>query len=181
MWQWYESVALFFYILMLIFSILMIIGFYICDGKTCKAFCDASHQGPLGTKQNVLKVLELLGSDGMWGFPYIGATIISFFFIWLLPAPWTMVNFAKIFFISFLVIYALFSFYNHHYVTPIKNYVGDYIEQHSDDSVMYTNTLSTIHHMDHDPSNINNITHIYPLSFDKPLPITPINKINNKF
>lgn len=132
---WYEIVAIIVYIILLIFSVLMLLDFYVCDHGKCKIYDDANQQAPLNTKENVLIVTNELGADGAWCFPFLGASIIAFVSLWFLQIPVTTLNVAILFIIGFLTIYALFSFYTHHYILPVKKYISGYIDEHSSDSI----------------------------------------------
>lgn len=105
----------------------MIYTFYVCDSHTCKPYKQAENKGAPGTKTYTLALLNELYNDGIWPYPYIGATIIAPLILWFVDVELTMKNFAIIFFICFVVIYFLFSFFGHHYLRIISTSASDYI------------------------------------------------------
>ena len=123
-----EVLTIIIFIALLIMSLVMIFNFYICDNNNCKAFTDAQKKGEPGTKQYVLALLSELYDDGIWPFPYIGATILTPLSLWFVGAPITVKNFAIMFLTSFIIIYFLFAFFGHHYVKYIAQYTADYIQ-----------------------------------------------------
>ena len=114
--------------ILLIASVYMLIDFYICDNNQCKAFHVASRDSEEGSQDYILSLLRDLGFDGVWPLPYIGAAILTPLGLWLMRIPITTRNFGLFFFISFVVIYFLFSFYNHHYLKFIARYISENIQ-----------------------------------------------------
>lgn len=122
-----EILAIITFIVLLIFAIYMLFNFYICDNHHCKIFDDAAKKGEIGSEAYVLSLLNRLGGDGMWCFPYIGASILSALSLWFLGIRITLINFGILFFVSFASIYFLFAFMSHHYIKVVGNYVYEYI------------------------------------------------------
>ena len=108
-------------------ALYMLITFYVCDHQTCKPFVQAGSAGPPGSQAYILSLLNEFGSDGMWPFPYIGAAILTPLSLWFVQIPITLKNFAIVFFTSFVIIYFMFAFFNHHYIRFISDYTEDYI------------------------------------------------------
>lgn len=106
----------------------MLINFYVCDSQNCKAFNCASQKGATGSKEYTLALLGELYNDGIWPLPYIGAAILTPLSLWFIGVPITVLTFAKVFLVSFIVIYFLFSFFGHHYIKFISLYVSNYIQ-----------------------------------------------------
>jgi len=123
-----EIFAIIVFIILLIASIYMLLNFYVCDNQNCKAFTTAGNQAPEGSCKYVTKLLGELGNDGIWPLPYIGAAILTPLSLWFMGITITVINFAILFFVSFVVTYFLFSFYNHHYVKQITNYTSNFIQ-----------------------------------------------------
>lgn len=109
-------------------AILMLIGFYICDSQTCKAFLTANDKATPESKQYILALLAEMYNDGIWPIPYIGATIATGLSLFFLGFPVNVVTFAIMFFVIFVTIYFMFTFFGHHYVKPITRYVSDYVD-----------------------------------------------------
>jgi hypothetical protein len=116
------------YLILLIMAFVLINNFYICDDQTCKAFTDAGKDAQPGTKEYVLNLLQNTFNDGVWMFAYIGASIIALLSLWFADTIINVKKFAILFLTSFLVIYALFAFFGHHYLSFITSYVYDYVE-----------------------------------------------------
>lgn len=108
-------------------AIFMMLAFYVCDGQSCKPYVTAETVAPPGTQEYVLTVLNEFATDGVWPIPYIGAAILTPLCLWFLKIPITILNFGVLFFVSFVIIYFMFSFYNHHYVKMISQYTSNYI------------------------------------------------------
>jgi hypothetical protein len=123
-----EVVAIIAFFVLLGAAIYMIVSFYVCDNQTCQAFIQSEKTATPGTKQYVLNLLDELYNDGIWPFPYIGAAILTPLSLWFLGKPITVKDFAIVFLVSFITIYFLFSFFGHHYIKFITNYVSDYID-----------------------------------------------------
>lgn len=121
--------AILIYLILLLFALFMVINFYVCESYTCKIFNDCKKLYKKGTKKYAIELIKRISGDGMWAFPYIGGTIISLLSVWLLKGKLTLVNFTIIFLASFLTIYGIFSFFNHHYLKPIKEYLENYIDE----------------------------------------------------
>jgi hypothetical protein len=115
-------VGLIFVFVLLLFlagAIYTLLSVYICDNHTCKAFKNASRVAPVGSPEYNKTLLQGLYSDGMWPLAFIGAMIGAFFSIWLVGGSMTIVTYAILFLVWFLVLYFMFSFTVHHYVDPI--------------------------------------------------------------
>lgn len=135
-----EALAIIAFIVLLLAAIFMLVNMYVCDSQNCKAFNVAASKAPKGSKEYVIDLMQELYNDGIWPFPYIGAAIGTPLALWFLGVPITIKNFAILFFVTFVVIYFMFSFFGHHYIRPITSYVIDYIE---DDCVCTDNTPET--------------------------------------
>lgn len=122
------------FLTLLFASIYMLLSFYVCDKQTCKAFNQAADYGEKGSTAYVIALLGELYNDGIWPFPYIGAAVLTVFSLWFVGAALTVKNFAIMFFISFITIYFLFSFFGHHYVRFIAQYTTDYIRNNCPDT-----------------------------------------------
>lgn len=123
-----EGICLIFFIIFLFIAVYMVYTFYVCDSHTCKPYKQAEMKGSPGTKTYTMALLNELYNDGIWPYPYIGATIIAPIILWFVEMELTMKNFAIIFFVSFVVIYFLFSFFGHHYLRIIANSASQYID-----------------------------------------------------
>lgn len=123
-----EIVAVIAFVVLLASAIYMLVSFYICDSHNCKAFNDAAKVGPPGSKEYVVAVLNGMFNDGIWPIPYIGASILTPLGLWFMNKKITIYDFAILFFVSFVVIYFMFSFFGHHYIKFITQYVIQYIE-----------------------------------------------------
>lgn len=122
--------AVFVYVILIIFAIYIIISFYTCDNYNCKCFNEANITGknqPV-EKEQVVDLLNTFGNDSVWAFAIIGSAILTSFFFWFTKKPTTPREYGMFFLIGFLVIYALFSYYQHHYVKVVANYTKNYIE-----------------------------------------------------
>jgi len=108
-----------------IFSIFMLLSFYVCDSGTCKAYTVANTQNDALSRN--LSLLNEIGNDGMWPIAFNGSLIIAVILMWWFRVPFTVRNFGFAFFIPFAIIYFLFSFIFHHYVKPITYDVKQYI------------------------------------------------------
>lgn len=111
------------FLAVLIFAIIMISTFYICDNGNCRAFERAAEAGPTGSTEYDIALLSGFYQDGMWPLPFIGASILSAISIWFLQVPVTLRNFGILFFVSFAVIYFTFLFFGHHFVVLIAKEV----------------------------------------------------------
>jgi hypothetical protein len=123
-----EILAIITFIVLLGASIFMLLNFYVCDSQNCKAFKIAGNKAPEDTKEYVIALLGELGNDGIWPLPYIGAAILTPLSLWFIGIPITVVNFAILFFVSFVIMYFMFSFYNHHYIKFIARYTAEFIQ-----------------------------------------------------
>jgi len=124
-----SAILIILFFILLFLAIYFISEFYICDSYNCKVFLCGENKSPRGTKAYVIFLLNEFYRDGMWPFPYIGAAIITPLCLWLLDICITVKNFTIIFLVSFIFIYFLFSFFLHHSVKFVSEYVSDYINQ----------------------------------------------------
>jgi hypothetical protein len=124
-----EIIAIIAFVILLMSSIFMLTQFYICDHENCKAFNQAEKKAPKGTKEYVIVLLNELYNDGIWPIPYIGASILTPLSLWFIGVPINVRNFAILFFVSFVVIYFMFTFFGHHYIKFISAYTSDYIRE----------------------------------------------------
>ncbi len=113
------------YLLLLFVAITMLCCGYICDEQTCHIFTNAFLK--LGSKNQIINLLENLCEDSMWPIAYITASILSGLFFSILPVPLTVECFAIIFLLTFITFYCILSFAVYHYVVPVKKYIIDYI------------------------------------------------------
>lgn len=120
------------YFIVLIFAIILVFNVYICDTHTCKAFDRAGRNDSPNTKEFVLELLTQIYNDGIWPFAFIGSSIATGLCIMLVGIPLTAKNFFLMFLLIFIVIYFLFSWFGHHYLTPIVDYVYDYIDKNTE-------------------------------------------------
>ncbi len=102
--------------------------FYVCDNNNCKAHYVASNSSSPDSKIYNLTILTELFNDGIWPIPYIGASILTPLALWFLGVEITVRSFAILFFVGFVVIYFMFSFFGHHYLRPLSGYVYSYID-----------------------------------------------------
>lgn len=131
--KFFEILLIIAFLALLGASIYMIYTFYICDDQTCKPFDVAASKAPLGSREYVKSLLFELYNDGIWPMPYIGSAILTPLCLWLLGLPLNIKTFAILFFVSFVVIYFIFSFFGHHYIRPISTYVMSYVERSCDE------------------------------------------------
>lgn len=123
-----EWLAILAFFVLLLLAIFLTICIYACDNLNCKAFDEADEIAPRGTKEYAIALLGELYNDGVWPLPYIGAAILTPLVLWFMGVCIVVKDFAIIFLTSFIVIYFLFSFFGHHYVKFISNYVAGYIQ-----------------------------------------------------
>ena len=164
---WVEVVAGLAFISLLALGMVLIVSMYICDNQQCKAFQDADKVAEPGTKEYTIALLNALFNDGIWPFPYIAATIATPLALWFIRAPITILNFAIVFSVNFLVFYLIMSFFGHHYVKFIVAYVTDYI----DSTCPASDSGTTIQSSNNEPPNIddsgnNNDDDIPPLGLE---------------
>lgn len=126
---WIEPLAILAILVLLAASVYMLLNMYVCDNFNCKAFTDADEVAPRGSKEYTIALLNNLYNDGIWALPYIGAVVAAVLILWFIGVPVTVKTFAIVFLVSFIVMYFLFSFFGHHYIKFIANYVADYIEE----------------------------------------------------
>lgn len=119
-----DAFAFFCFAVLLVASVYMLTQFYICDGHDCKTFIDAEKYGEEDDHDYVRSVIDGLGFDGVWPIPYIGAAILTPLALYLMRIPITTRNFGLLFFISFVIVYFMFTFYNHHYVKFVGRYIS---------------------------------------------------------
>lgn len=125
-------------------AIFMMISFYVCDNQTCKPFVTAEQAGPTGSKEYTLSVLNEFGRDGIWPPAYIGAAILTPLCLWFLRIPITILTFGVLFFISFVIIYFMFSFYNHHYLRFINENTTNFIQNNCPGIATDTNANTNV-------------------------------------
>ena len=124
-----EFFAIIAFIILLGAACFMLVNFYICDSFSCKAFDEAGNKAEKGTKAYAIALLTELYNDGIWPIPYIGAAILTPISLWFIGIPITVRNFAIMFFVSFVTIYFMITFFGHHYIRIISNYSIEYIRQ----------------------------------------------------
>lgn len=107
------------YLILLCFSLILLNQQYVCDGERCNIYVRAGEKYPPGTDSYYAYILNNIGLDGVWPFALICGSIITVLAIWLIDAALTLQNFAIIFIITFIVVYFIITFYNHHYIRPI--------------------------------------------------------------
>lgn len=138
-----DVLAIITFIVLLCASLFMLLNFYVCDTNNCKAFKQAENIAPRGTKQYTIALLGELCNDGIWPIPYIGAAILTPLSLWFLEIPLTVRNFAILFFVSFAVIYFMFSFFGHHYIKIVSGYTANYIKTSCPDTEIIQNSTDT--------------------------------------
>lgn len=116
------------FILLLVFAFFLICAIYVCDTYECKPFNVANTKEPPGTEGYILALLTEMFNDGIWAFPFVGAAIATPISLLLLGVPITIKNFTIMFLIIFIVTYFLFSFFGHHYIKPLSEYIAEYIK-----------------------------------------------------
>jgi hypothetical protein len=143
-----EFLAIITFVALLILAIILIITVYICDSTHCKAFNEAAAVAEPGTPDYATTILWETFNDGIWPIPYIGAAILTPLSLWFMGVPITVLNFAILFFVSFVTIYFMFSFFGHHYLRPLTHYVSDYIEENcpavADDNIDDNNAINDV-------------------------------------
>lgn len=128
--QLIEIICIFVFFILLIFSLILLSLFYICDNHTCRAFNIAAASAEKGTDKYTATLLRQIFNDGIWALPYIAAAISTPIGLWFMCVPITVKNFAYLFLVSFAVFYFALSFFGHHFVRIITNYSADWIEDH---------------------------------------------------
>lgn len=121
----FEWIALLLFAVVFVFSIFMLLSFYVCDSGTCKAYTVADTRNTASGR--TLALLDEIGNDGMWPIAFNGALIIAVILLWWFRIPFDVRNFGFLFFIPFAIIYFLFSFVFHHYVKPITRDVKEHV------------------------------------------------------
>lgn len=122
----FQIIAIIGFTVLLVLSLYMLCSFYVCDSHNCRAFNIANSSGnEPGSTGYISVLLNETFNDGIWPIPYIGAACATPLIIWLLGIPMTVRTFGLTFLIIFLVIYFMFSFFGHHYVRPINNYIQE--------------------------------------------------------
>lgn len=124
-----EILAIIAFVVLLAAACYMLISFYVCDSHNCKAFDEAANKAPVGTKSYIIALMGELYNDGIWPIPYIGASILTPLSLWFIGIPITVRNFAIMFFVSFVTIYFMLTFFGHHYIRIISNYTIEYIRE----------------------------------------------------
>lgn len=125
-----EFLAIITFIVLLGLSIFLLAMNYLCDSFNCKAFKEADGVAEPGTAEYTTILLREMFNDGIWPIPYIGAAILTPLSLWFMGIPISVINFAILFFVSFVVIYFMLSFFGHHYLRPITTYISDYVDDH---------------------------------------------------
>lgn len=120
------------YIAMLLFAIYIVMTFYICDNGTCKVVQDA--------KGDPKELLNNIGNQGIWALPFIGASLITLFFI-LYLRRFDVATFIITFLLAFLTIYLLFSFFIHHYIKPTIEIASELEENKDTANIGETNEV----------------------------------------
>lgn len=136
-----EYVATLAFFVLLGAAIYMLIAFYVCDSHNCTAFRTAGETAPDDTNLYVTTLLYEMYNDGIWPIPYIGGAIATALALWFLNIKFTTYNFGIMFFTVFVVLYFMFSFFGHHYINPISDYVQDYINTSCGDPVCINNDI----------------------------------------
>ena len=72
------------YFILLVLAFLELTSHYICDDKNCSAFQHASKQ--IGTKNQILFLLDKLCEESVWIYAYIGGSILTSLFFIILPS-----------------------------------------------------------------------------------------------
>ena len=143
------------YICLLLFSFVMLFKFYTCDNHTCKAFIDAENSATVGTKKYYIELLNNIFNDGVWCFPFVGASISTLLCFWFLNIPITLNNFGLLFFVTFCVVYFSFAYFGYHYVKVITEFIGLYMKDNCTDE--FFTPASNISYDDDNDIPVNNI------------------------
>jgi hypothetical protein len=138
-----EIIAIIAFIVLLGAAIFMLVNFYVCDSHNCKAFNEAADKAPVDTKAYMIALMGELYNDGIWPIPYIGASILTPLSLWFIGIPITVRNFAIMFFVSFVTIYFMLTFFGHHYIRIISNYTIEYIRDSCPDNLNMDTTINT--------------------------------------
>lgn len=141
-----EFLAIITFIVLLGLALFLMSMHYLCDSFNCKAFKEANAVAKPGTSQYTTILLREMFNDGIWPIPYIGAAILTPLSLWFIGIPISVVNFAILFFVSFVVIYFMLSFFGHHYLRPITTYISDYVDEYCPANV--------------EGDNINNVSNV---------------------
>lgn len=139
-----EFLAIITFIVLLGLAIFLMSMHYICDGGNCKAFKEADAVAQPGTPEYTTILLREMFNDGIWPIPYIGAAILTPLSLWFMGIRISVINFAILFFVSFVVIYFMLSFFGHHYLRPITTYISEYVDDHCPNTAIETNTTDNI-------------------------------------
>jgi len=125
--RWYDYILILIFVIIIIVAIYMIMTFYVCDAQNCKAF-NISNGYPPNSPAQAKSLLSETANDGVWPFAFIGAAITTAFAFWLVMMPFTVRDFTIVFLAAFITIYALFKFYEHHYIKPINKKVIEILD-----------------------------------------------------
>lgn len=101
--------------ILLIAAIYILVTFFVCDNHRCKAYVDADFdatgdRGRLG--------VEAL-NQSIWALAFVGGAIAMGLILTFGRMPMDIINCSIVFFISFVVIYFILSFYIHHFIRPV--------------------------------------------------------------
>lgn len=114
------------YIILLAVAIWELVTQNLCDNQSCGVFIRAFEK--IGSKNQILYLLDKLGEDSVWPFAYISSSIVAFLLFAILPICLTFPYFVVTFLIVFITFYCIMSFLIHHYFIPIKKFIIEYIE-----------------------------------------------------
>ena len=124
-----EIIAIIVFSGLLAFAVYTLLQTYLCDKQSCKAFDVAKTKASPGTKEYTEALLESLSQELMWVLPYIGSAILTLIALWFLGCEFTVVNFAILFTVSFVVTFLVFWIFISHHIKVIANYVLEYIKE----------------------------------------------------
>ena len=164
-----EFLVIITFIVLLGLSIFLMAMNYICNGFNCKAFKEADGVAEPGTAEYTMILLREMFNDGIWPIPYIGAAILTPLSLWFIGIPISVINFAILFFVSFVVIYFMLSFFGHHYLRPITTYISDYVDNNCPATAAVNNNESVNNNTVEQPicNNTDSINFLLPLDISE--------------
>lgn len=117
------------FVVLLVFAVLYIKWFYVCDNGQCRPYVEANiTQNP--TPQQLRIMLRYFDQASIWMVAFIGAAIATGLVFGLLERRLSFKECAMIFLVIFLVTYMLISLIFHHYITPTANLLSDALAEY---------------------------------------------------
>lgn len=155
-----QILAIIAFFALLVFSLILLNAFFICDNSRCESYSDAAEAGSPGSKEYTESLLNSIGGSGIWPIAFISTAISTGFIMLILQIPITIRVFAVIFLITFLSFYAIMSFIAHHYLEVMKVTINDYIVNSTpgtSDENLEDKILNVKHDVKEDEVSKNNI------------------------